>query len=255
MKVVILAGGLGSRLSEETEQKPKPMIKVGDKPILWHIMHIYAAQGFREFIIALGYKGEIIKHYFWDYHRVRHDVSIELATGKVTVYDRGAEDWIVHLVDTGIKTETGGRMKRLKNWLKDETFMLTYGDGLANIDLGLLLKKHRSHGKIATVTAVRPPSRFGGLTLDGDRVFSFIEKPQIGEGWINGGFFVFQPGILDYLPDDQTVLEKEPLEKLAAEGELFAYQHTDFWQCMDTMRDVRLLNSLWQAGSAPWKIW
>ncbi len=255
MKVVILAGGFGSRLSEETEKKPKPMVTVGDKPILWHIMHIYAAQGFREFIIALGYKGEQIKQYFLDYHRIRHDVSVELATGKTSVYDGGAEDWVVHLVDTGVQTQTGGRIKRLKTWLNGAPFMLTYGDGLANVDLKKLLQKHRSHGKIATVTAVRPPSRFGGLTLEGDRVSSFIEKPQIGEGWINGGFFVFQPEIMDAIAGDTTVLEKEPLEHLAAQGELAAYRHDDFWQCMDTMRDVRLLNDLWRQNTAPWKIW
>lgn len=256
MKVVILAGGLGTRLAEETEVKPKPMVEIGGWPILWHIMKIYGHQGFKEFVIALGYRGDAIKNYLLQYHSNATDVTVDLATGRVTSHGTPREDWSAHLANTGLETLTGGRMKRLAPWLQHETFMLTYGDGVANIDLQELLRFHRSHGRLATVTAVRPPARFGGLTFDGtDRVSRFTEKPQIGEGWINGGFFVLEPKVLEYIEGDTTHWEREPLERLAAEGQLFAYRHEGFWQSMDTLRDVRLLNSLWSEGSAPWKMW
>lgn len=254
MKVVILAGGFGTRLAEDTERIPKPMVEIGGRPILWHIMKHYAHYGFKEFFIALGYKGEVIKRYFLDYYTLNGSMTINLATGEVQSHQRECEDWIVHLMDTGLHTFTGGRVKRLEPWLKDETFMVTYGDGVSDINLQDLLKFHRSHGRIATVTAVRPPARFGGLIFDGDLVARFTEKPQIGEGWINGGFLVFEPGVFDYLKGDDTSLEADALERLAADGQLAAYKHDGFWQCMDTLRDVRLLESLWQSGNPPWKV-
>jgi glucose-1-phosphate cytidylyltransferase len=255
MKVAILAGGLGTRLQEATAEKPKPMVEIGGLPILWHIMKIYSAHGFNEFVLALGYKSEIVKEYFLNYHYLRSSFSIELRTGQVQTHDGGREEWVVHLIDTGSGTQTGGRIKRLAPWLQGETFMMTYGDGVANIDLRRLLEFHRCHGKLATVTAVRPPARFGGLSFSGDLVKVFSEKPQIGEGWINGGFFVLEPRALDYIAGDETPWEYEPLERLAADGQLVAYRHDEFWQCMDTLRDVRLLEGLWQTGDAPWKVW
>jgi glucose-1-phosphate cytidylyltransferase len=255
MKVVILAGGFGTRLAEETDRIPKPMVEIGGRPILWHIMKHYAHYGFKEFFIALGYKGEVIKRYFLDYYLINSNLTINLSNGDVQVHNKQGEDWIVHLVDTGLHTLTGGRVKRLEPWLKDETFMVTYGDGVSDIDLQDLLRFHRSHGKLATVTAVRPPARFGGMIFDGDLVAEFTEKPQIGEGWINGGFMVFEPGVFDYLEGDHTSLEADALERLAADRQLVAYRHDGFWQCMDTLRDVRLLESLWQSGKPPWKVW
>lgn len=255
MKVVILAGGLGTRLQEETAVKPKPMVEIGSRPILWHIMHLYAAQGYKEFIVALGYKGEMIKQYFLNYYHISNSFTACLATGDVRVHPGEREDWTVHLVDTGLHTETGGRIKRLAPWIGNEAFMMTYGDGVANISIPELLAFHRKHGKLATVTAVRPPARFGGLDFDGDRVLTFVEKPQIGEGWINGGFFILEPGVFDYIAGDEIVFEHEPLERLAQGQQLVAYRHHDFWQCMDSLRDVRLLESLWQSGNAPWKLW
>lgn len=255
MRVTILAGGLGTRLAEETEVSPKPMIEVGGKPLIWHIMSHYRHYGFREFLIALGYKGEIIKQFFLDYSNLIRDITIDLNHGKIETEERNCEDWIVHLKQTGLETNTGGRIKRLEPWLKDETFMVTYGDGVSNVDLVELLRFHRAHGRIATVTAVRPPARFGGLVFNGELVSEFTEKPQIGEGWINGGFFVFEPAIFDYLAEDQSSLEADALEKLASEGQLAAYRHQDFWQCMDTLRDKRMLENLWQANRAPWKVW
>mgnify|MGYP001294258990 CR=1 FL=1 len=254
-KVVILAGGLGTRLSEETDKIPKPMVEIGGRPILWHIMKHYAHFGFNEFFIALGYKGEVIKRYFLDYYTLSRNMTINLKTGDVAAHDHDSEDWTVHLIDTGQETNTGGRVKRLAPILKDATFMVTYGDGVTNADINLLLAFHRSHGRLATITAVRPPSRFGGLSLSQSQVVEFIEKPQIGEGWINGGFMVFQPGILDYLQGDKASLEVTLLERLAAEGQLMAYEHGGFWQCMDTVRDVNTLRALWESANPPWKVW
>lgn len=255
MKVVILAGGFGTRLSEETEVKPKPMVEIGGKPILWHIMNIYSFYGYNEFIIALGYKGEVIKEYFLNYYYHQSDLTIDLKTGKVDTKNNGFKDWVVYLVDTGLNTLTGGRLYRLKDKLKKETFMLTYGDGVSNVNIKKLIEFHKSHGKIATVTAVRPVARFGGIVFDGDNVVKFKEKTQTVEGWINGGFFVFQPEIFDYLTRDDDALEGKPLESLAKSGELMAYKHEGFWQCMDALRDRQLLEELWRSGKAPWKIW
>ncbi len=255
MKVVILAGGFGTRLAEETDVIPKPMVKIGDKPILWHIMKIYSYWGFNEFIIALGYKGYVIKEYFLNYYALNSNLTIDLKNGNTKFFDVKSEDWIIHLIDTGLYTNTGGRIKRLQKYIGNETFMLTYGDGVARININKLLEFHKKHGKIATITAVRPPARFGGIIFDGDRVSEFTEKPQIGEGWINGGFMVFEPKIFDYIDGDSTSLEAKVLEKLAEEGELMAYRHEDFWQCMDTVRDKRILEELWNSGSAPWRIW
>ncbi|TMF47295.1 MAG: glucose-1-phosphate cytidylyltransferase [Chloroflexi bacterium] len=255
MKVVILAGGLGTRLSEETELRPKPMVDIGERPILWHIMKSYATQGFKEFFVALGYKGEVIKRYFLDYHGMSKSVTIDVATGRASFHESEVDDWKVHLMDTGLKTSTGGRVKRLQPWLEDETFMLTYGDGVSDVDMSKLLEFHRKHGKIATLTAVRPPARFGALNFDGDLVTEFMEKPQIGEGWINGGFMCLEPRIFTYMKDDDDSLEADVLTRLAADRELVAYRHDRFWQSMDTLRDVRLLESLWQSGRAPWRNW
>jgi glucose-1-phosphate cytidylyltransferase len=255
MKIVILAGGLGTRLAEETELRPKPMVEIGGRPILWHIMKHYAHYGFKEFVVALGYKGEEIKRYFLDYYNLNGNLTIDFAGGKVEMRDREYEDWVIHLVDTGYATNTGGRVKRLEPWLKDETFMLTYGDGVSNVDLNRLLEFHGSQKCAATLTAVRPPARFGGVSFDGDLVANFTEKPQIGEGWINGGFMVFDPGLFRYLKGDESSLEADGLERLAADRQLSAYRHDQFWQCMDTLRDKRLLESLWQENRAPWKVW
>jgi glucose-1-phosphate cytidylyltransferase len=255
MKVVILAGGLGTRLTEETEVKPKPMVEIGGRPILWHIMKHYAYYGYKEFLIALGYKGEVIKRFFLDYYSLNGSMTIDLTNGKVATYKKKCEDWVIHLMDTGLQTNTGGRIKRLETWLKDDTFMVTYGDGVSSIDLSDLLRFHKGHGRFATVTAVRPPARFGGLIFEGDLVVDFTEKPQIGEGWINGGFLVFEPSIFGYLKGDASSLEADALEQLAADRQLAVYRHDHFWQCMDTLRDKRLLESLWQEGKAPWKVW
>ncbi len=255
MKVVILAGGLGTRLAEETEIKPKPMVEIGGRPILWHIMKHYAHFGFMEFFIALGFKGEVIKRYFMDYYNLNGSMNIDFSTGKVETHGKEPENWNVHLMETGQDTLTGGRVRRLEPWLRDHTFMVTYGDGLSDIDLQELLAFHRSHGRIATVTAVRPPARFGGLIFEGDLVVNFTEKPQAGEGWINGGFLVFEPSIFNYLKGDQSSLEADALERLAGDRQLAAFRHGRFWQCMDTLRDKKLLESFWQTGRAPWKVW
>jgi len=255
MKVVILAGGKGTRLAEETAVRPKPMVEIGGKPVLWHIMQVYAAHGFNEFLIACGYKGEIIKEYFHNFSIHSSDYFIDLATGERTVINGRGTGWRVGLIDTGAETMTGGRILRLRQWLGEEPFMVTYGDGLGDVNICALVDFHRAHGRIATVTAVRPPSRFGNLTLRGTAVCEFSEKPQTDEGWINGGFFVFNPGIFDYLENDETILEKDPLERLARGSELMAFRHPGFWQPMDTLREKQLLEALWQSGQAPWKIW
>jgi glucose-1-phosphate cytidylyltransferase len=255
MKVAILAGGQGTRLSEETTVKPKPMVEIGGKPILWHIMSIYAAHGYKEFVVALGYKGEQIKDYFLNYHHRSRSLTIQLETGKVATHSGDGEDWVVHLLDTGTDTLTGGRVKRLAQYIGSEPFMLTYGDGVGNVDIPGLAAFHRAHGKLATLTAVRPPTRFGQMALVDGEVVEFKEKPQLGEGWINGGFFVLEPGIIDYIAGDQVSWEFDCLERLAADGQLAAYQHQAFWQCMDTVRDVHLLERMWSEGNAPWKIW
>ncbi|MBF0216412.1 MAG: glucose-1-phosphate cytidylyltransferase [Candidatus Omnitrophica bacterium] len=255
MKVVILAGGQGTRLQEETVVKPKPMVEVGEKPILWHIMKIYAASGFNEFVVALGYKGEWIKKYFLNYHQLDHDFSIHTKNGHIDMHDGDYEDWIVHLVDTGYKTQTGGRLKRLKKIIGGETFMMTYGDGVADIDLKELLSFHRHNGKLATVTAVRPEARFGEVIFNGNIVERFVEKPQLGEGWISGGFFVLEPQVLDYIDGDDTIFERKSMERLVSDGQLAAFQHNNFWHSMDTMRDAKFLNDIWAKNEAPWKVW
>ena len=255
MKVVILAGGVGSRLAEETDIRPKPMVEIGGRPILWHIMKIYGHHGFNDFVIALGYKGEVIKRFFLEYRLTASNLRVSLGTDEVNWLGVVPEDWNVDLVDTGQDTMTGGRVKRLVPVVGHETFMMTYGDGVADVDIPGLLAFHRKHGKLATITAVRPPARFGALAFDGDTVIEFLEKPQIGEGWINGGFFVFEPQVADYIAGDETPLEREPLERLAREGQLVAYRHGSFWQPMDTLRDLRLLRELWDRGDAPWQVW
>jgi glucose-1-phosphate cytidylyltransferase len=259
MKVGILAGGVGSRLSEETVSKPKPMVEIGNHPILWHIMRHYAHFGFNDFVIALGYRGEYIKKYMIDYAAINGgDLSIDLDSGRISHNGNGDGHlhWHVDLIETGLKTQTGGRIKRLAPYLGPGTFMLTWGDGVSNVDLHDLLAFHRSHGRLATVTAVRPPARFGRLDLGGsDEVVRFAEKPVMGEGWINGAFFVLEPGVFDFIADDRTHFEKEPLETLARSGQLMAYRHEGYWQCMDTLRDKNLLENLWESGEAPWKLW
>jgi glucose-1-phosphate cytidylyltransferase len=255
MKVAILAGGYGSRLAEETEVKPKPMVEIGGHPILWHIMMHYAHFGYEEFIVALGYKGEVIKKYMVDYCSLKSNLKVNLRTGDVQANGGYKPDWTVELVDTGLGTQTGGRIKRLAPFVGNETFMLTWGDGVSDVDLDDLLEFHRSHGKLATLTAVRPPARYGHLDLNGTRVLEFSEKPQTEEGWINGAFFVLEPEVFNYIDGDETVWEREPLERLASAGQLMAYKHTSFWQCMDTLREKHLLEKLWQSENPPWKLW
>ena len=255
MKCIILAGGYGTRLSEKTVDIPKPMVEIGEKPLLWHIMKIYSFYGFNEFIVTLGYKGEYIKNYFLNYYYLRNNLSINLGDGKIDIYEADREDWNVHLIDTGLDTQSGGRIKRVKEWIGNETFMMTYGDGVADINIKELVEFHRSHKKLATVSSVRPPARFGVMDLDGNTVNKFVEKSQIGEGWINGGFFVLEPEVFDYISEDNsTIFEREPLENLAKDNQLVAYKHRGFWHCMDTLRDVKLLNYLWESDS-PWKVW
>jgi glucose-1-phosphate cytidylyltransferase len=256
VKVGILAGGLGSRLSEETTVKPKPMVEIGEYPILWHIMKYYEHFGYDEFAVALGYKGEYIKRWFADRATLGGDLTINTGSGVVkSTGKNGDDDWTVDLIETGRNTNTGGRIKRLVPHMGDETFMVTWGDGVSTVDLDKLVAFHRAHGKICTLTAVHPPARFGHLEIEGDAISEFTEKPQAAEGWINGAFFVMEPEIADYIDGDDTLFEREPLERLAAEGQLMAYKHDDFWACMDTVRDKYMLERLWDTGDAPWKVW
>ena len=254
MKVVILAGGLGTRISEETQVKPKPMIEIGAMPILWHIMKVYSAYDINDFVICCGYKGYMVKEYFANYFLHMSDVTFDVKNNKMEVHRKFAEPWKVTLVDTGLQTMTGGRLKRVKDYV-ESTFCFTYGDGLGDIDLSKLIKFHKEKKTIATVTSVQPPGRFGLLDIDGDKISKFLEKPSGDGNWINGGFFVLEPKVFDYLEDDSTIWEREPLEKLAKEGRLSAYKHTNFWQPLDTLRDKNYLEKLWALGKAPWKVW
>jgi len=251
MKVIILAGGFGTRLAEFTEMIPKPMVPIGGKPILWHIMNLYARYGHKDFHLALGYKAEIVKDYFLNYYSLSADCTVSLRTGEVTHHKNNPVDWRVTMVDTGQDTMTGGRVRRMRDWVGNERCLLTYGDGLADVNLDELLKFHQKHGKLVTVTAVHPGARFGELGLDQDRVIEFKEKPQVGQGWINGGFFVLEPGFFDFIDGDDIILEKDPLERASMEGELMAYRHQGFWKCMDTKRDLDVLEELW-GTTAPW---
>lgn len=253
MKTVILCGGMGTRLAEETHLKPKPLVAVGTHPILWHIMNMYSFHGFNEFMLALGYKGELIKEYFMNFYALNSDFEVDLATGEIRYENNKKTNWKVRLIDTGVETLTGGRLLRLREALKGEkTFMLTYGDGVADVDIRELVRFHKAQGRLATVTAVRPTGRFGAMQIKSSRVERFIEKPDSGEGWINGGFFVFEQGIFEYLENDRTILERSPMERLSRDGQLAAYQHKGFWQCMDTVRDRQLLEENWASGQAPW---
>jgi glucose-1-phosphate cytidylyltransferase len=256
MKAVILAGGLGTRISEETQVKPKPMIEIGGKPILWHIMKLYSAYDIHEFVICLGYKGYLIKEYFANYWLHASDVTFDMRQNKTEVHQRNSEPWRVTLVDTGEQTQTGGRVKAIANYVQDdEAFCLTYGDGVGNVNIAKLIAFHRSHGKLATLTAVQPPGRFGAIELSGQRVSRFVEKPHGDGGWINGGFFVLSPKTLEYIQGPATTWEREPLHRLALESQLMAYQHDEFWQPMDTLRDKNHLEELWVNGRAPWRVW
>lgn len=255
MKVVILAGGLGTRISEETHLKPKPMIEVGGKPILWHIMKIYSTFGINDFVICCGYKGYMIKEYFANYFLHTSDVTFDMKNNKMEVHRKSAEPWMVTLVDTGLETMTGGRLKKVKDFVNDETFCFTYGDGVSNVDISKLIDFHKDSKTLATVTAVQPPGRFGTLDISGNKITNFEEKPAGDGNWINGGFFVLEPKIFDYIDGDSTIWERQPLEKLANDGQLSAFQHLDFWQPLDTLRDKNHLESLWTSNKAPWKIW
>ncbi|MBC8105758.1 MAG: glucose-1-phosphate cytidylyltransferase [Anaerolineae bacterium] len=255
MKVVILAGGLGSRLSEETDVKPKPMVEIGGKPILWHIMQHYSSFGFNEFVLALGYRADVIKRYILEYTKLIDNLTIKLRSGDVMRHGTGDKcDWTVDLVDTGLHTQTGGRLRKLAPLIGNSTFMMTYGDGVSDVNINDLLAFHKKNGKTATLTAVRPPARFGNMHFDGDLISKFTEKPQTESGWINGGFFVLEPKILEMIPGDDTWFEREPLESCAAQRQLVAYKHDKFWQCMDTVRDRRYLEELWASGKAPWAV-
>lgn len=261
MKVAILAGGKGTRLAEETEVRPKPMVEVGSRPLLWHIMRHYSHFGFNEFAVALGYKGEYIKKYFADYSSLIGNLQITVGGGVasgVTELDGAVEahpQWCIDLIETGADTLTGGRVKRLKDFLGTSTFMLTWGDGISNVDIPKLVEFHRSHGRLATVTAVRPPARYGHMKFDGDKVMAFEEKPQTAEGWINGAFFVLEPEVFEYIDGDQTMFEHAPMERLAKDGELMAYRHNGFWACVDTLRDKMRLQDMWESGERPWALW
>jgi glucose-1-phosphate cytidylyltransferase len=255
MKVLILAGGLGTRLSEETDIRPKPMAEIGGRPILWHIMKGYAQYGFTEFVVLLGYKGYYIKEYFANYFLHQSDVTIDLSSNELKVHNNTSEPWKVTLLETGPDTMTGGRIKRAKQFIGNEPFLFTYGDGVSDVNLTRLVEFHRQHGKLITMTAVQPEGRYGALETKGDRVESFLEKPKGDGSWINGGFFVCQPEVLDYIDGDEIVFEKQPLQKLVKEGQLYSYRHEGFWKCMDTVRDKKVLNELWESGQAKWKTW
>ncbi|MDB9822140.1 glucose-1-phosphate cytidylyltransferase [Deltaproteobacteria bacterium] len=255
MKTIILCGGRGSRLSEETDSKPKPMVEIGNQPILWHIMKIYSHYGVKEFVLALGYKSEIIKQYFINYHYHKSDLTVNIQTGDVRHHNNHGEDWKVHLVETGRFTQTGGRIKGCMSFAGKERVMATYGDGVGNINIKKLLNFHKKHGKLATMTAVRPTARFGDLVLDGEQIVGFSEKSQTGGGWINGGFFVLEPEVAEYIEDDSMPFEAEPIVRLTREGQIMAFKHKDFWQPMDTIREKQLLEKHWSSGKAPWKIW
>lgn len=258
MKAIILAGGFGTRLTEETTLRPKPMVEIGGKPILWHIMNIYGFYGINEFIIAVGYKAEVIKEYFLNFYAFNNNITVDLNTGSTTIHNNDNHPkWKIHIVDTGLHTQTGGRLKRLGSWLdKDETFMFTYGDGVADIDINALLKFHKSHGKLATVTTVRAPERFGRIAFEGDRVAKFHEKPEAVEGWINGGFFVLNQKVIEeYIDNDETIWERAPIECLAHDNQMMGYRHYGFWSCMDTLKEKNILEDLWNSGKAPWKVW
>lgn len=253
MKVVLLAGGFGTRMSEYTESIPKPMVTIGGRPILWHIMKTYAHFGHTDFYVALGYKSEVIKDYFLNYKLLNSSFTMDLATGKATPHVKQDVDWKINLIDTGLNSMTGGRVKRMQPWIGNETFMLTYGDGVANVNIDKLIKFHRSHGKMVTMTAVHPVPRFGELKIEDDQIIDFREKPNMGQGWINGGYFIIEPDFFDLIEGDETILEKNPLETVAELGQLMAYKHEDFWQCMDSKRDRDFLEELWQLDQAPWK--
>jgi len=256
MKAVILCGGFGTRFSEETALRPKPMIEIGGRPMLWHIMNTYASFGTNEFCLAAGYKSEVIKEYFLNFYAINNDISIDLSNGKTVVHDGNQPNWKVHIIDTGLNTQTGGRLRRLRKWLEqDDIFMFTYGDGVADINLHSLLAFHRSHGKLATITTVRTPARFGRIGFEGDQVSEFYEKPESGEGWINGGYFVLSPKVIDYIDNDESIWEREPMERLAQDGQLMGYRHYGFWSCMDTLREKNYLEELWNTGKAEWKVW
>jgi glucose-1-phosphate cytidylyltransferase len=255
MKAVILAGGLGTRLAEETSLRPKPMVEIGGRPVLWHIMKIFSAHGINDFVVCLGYKGYLIKEYFANYFLHMSDVTFDMVNNQTVVHQNNAEPWRVTLVDTGESTMTGGRLKRVRQYLGDEDFCFTYGDGVGDVNISELIEFHRSQKRLATLTGVQPPGRFGALNLNGTRVANFEEKPHGDGGWINGGFFILSPNVIDYIEHDATVWERDPMERLAREGQLSAYLHQGFWQPMDTLRDKQHLEELWQSGSAPWKVW
>jgi glucose-1-phosphate cytidylyltransferase len=255
MKAVILAGGLGTRISEETGTKPKPMVEIGGKPILWHILKIYSAYGVTDFIVCLGYKGYVVKEYFANYFLHMSDVTFDMANNRMNVHQNYAEPWRVTLVDTGEDTMTGGRLKRVREYLKDEDFCLTYGDGVSDVNISELIAFHRKQKTLATVTTTQPPGRFGAVHMEGSRITSFVEKPDGDGGWINGGFFVLSPKVMDYVTGDESIWEREPLERLARDGQLSAFKHPGFWRAMDTLRDKNDLETLWASGKAPWKIW
>lgn len=256
MKAIILAGGFGSRLAEETVVRPKPMVEVGGRPILWHIMNIFSTYDINEFVVALGYKGEVIKEYFLNFYAFNNDISMDLGTGETVIHDGNQPHWKVHMVDTGLYTQTAGRLKRLQAWMEDEDiFMFTYGDGVADLDIKSLIEFHRSHGKLATVTTVRSPTRFGRIVFNGDRVAEFFEKPETSEGWINGGYFVLDPEVIKYIESEEEIWERDTVIKLVRDNQLMGYRHHGFWSCMDTVKERNFLEDLWNANNAPWKIW